>query len=242
LNGPAPARMLVAAVVALLALAPVAAGATARPNREGGTGSDALRKGNRLFRQGDPAAAVDAYLEAGTAAAENDPVLAYNLATALHWTGRLPEAIVWYRRAERGFADDPWLVQNLERAREALAAPRPGPPRALAPLLLHPWMLPALATLTTWLALALVSLRGRHPDRRRRVIALLATAAVLWAGQIALERLGPRPAVLLQPCGTSLPAGSEVWVSPGKNPSSGTWTVHTTDRSVQCPSMAVALL
>ena len=60
------------------------------------------------------------------------------------------------------------------------------------------------------------------------------------------EKTGP-------PCGTrdaessclqstSLPAGSEVWVSPGKDPSVETWTVHADDGSAQCPALAVAVV
>lgn len=239
MSGVTPVRTIAAATIALITLAPAPTHAAPRQSE---ASSAALREGNRLFRQGEPAAAAEAYLEAGADAARSDPVLAYNLATSLHYSGRLPEAVAWYRRAERGFADDPWLVQNLERARAALAAPRQEPPPVLAPLLLHPWALPALAVVAAWLALVLACFPGRRPDRRRRVGALLAGAALLWAGQIALDRLGPRPAVLLQRCGASLPAGSEVWVSPNNTPASGAWTVHAADRSVQCPSAAVAVL
>lgn len=248
MSGRARFRIVAATAVALLGVtlgsrvSTFASDAPDDRDREDRAVAAALREGNRLFRQGDPAAAVDAYLAAGTDRAAGDPVLAYNLATALHRIGRLPEAVAWYRRAGRELSDDPWVTQNLERARAALAAPRSGPPPTLAPLLVHRWMLPAVATATAWIALGLASLPGRRPARRRRVASLLALSALLWAAQLGLDHLGPRPAVLLQPCGASLPAGSEVWVSPGKDPAVGTWTVHGGDGSVQCPSLAVTVL
>lgn len=210
---------------------------------------DAVREGNRRFRRGDPAGAVEAYRRAGDEALRSDPVLAYNLATALHRIDHLPEAVLWYRRARRHLGDDPWVSENLERARAALAAPRPGPPPAVAPFLLHPRMLPACAAVVAWWALAVVA----WPRRRRTGAGtgspggrlapwLLAAAALLWAAQLGLDRLGPQPAVLMEPCGRALPAGSEVWVRPVAGDPGAAWIVHGGNGGARCPAGAVATL
>lgn len=178
----------------------------------------ALRRGNHLYRQGDLEGAADAYRAASD---EGDPLLAYNLATTLHHLGNLPEAVLWYRRAKAGLGPDRWLEENLARARADLAssgARRLGPPRLLTPVLRHSWLLPALAAACAWAGLlaALASSAGRSPRarwRRRGAVALLACGLALWAAELALARLGPRPAVLLGACG-ELPAGSEAWVTP----------------------------
>ena len=132
----------------------------------------ALRAGNRLFRRGDFAGAVEAYRRAAPEALASDPVLAYNLATALHRLGRLPEAVLWYRRAAERLGTDPWLADNLERARASLAAPRLAPPPLLAPVLLHPWLLPGAAAAAAWAALLLQVARG---GRRLRPTSARAT-------------------------------------------------------------------
>lgn len=195
-----------ACFVLALALAPHPARAASPSATEA-----ALREGNRLFRRGELAAAVEAYRR-GTGGGRTDPLLAYNLGTALHRLDRLPEAVLWYRRAQAAGSRDPWLAENLVRARRDLGAPRRGPPALVAPLLRHRWLAPAAAALLAWAALV-AALRA-PPDRRLGVGALLAASLLLWGGGLALRRLGPRPAVLLAPCSRDLPAGSEVWVTP----------------------------
>lgn len=206
--------------------------------------SDPLREGNRLFRRGDPAGAVEAYRAAGPETLRQDPVLAYNLGTALHRLGRLPEAVVWYRRARRLPGHDPWLEDNLERARAALAAPRLPPPPLLRPFLLHPWLLPAAAVLAAWAALILVVRSGREgfPAGPKAALVLLVVGATLWAAQGALDAFGPRPAVLTEPCGRSLPAGSEVWASPDGPGPDAPWTVHGTAEPRRCARQALTPL
>lgn len=180
----------------------------------------ALLEGNRLFRRGELDAAVDVYLRE-VAGGENptrpanaepvDPTLAYNLGTALHRLGRLPEAVLWYRRGQLGAPDDPWLLANLERARRELGAPRPSEPGPLVMLARRPWLLQSTGALAAWLALG-AALGPARPGRARWTAgALLALALVLWTAGPALRRFGPGPAVLLEACG-ELPAGSEVWV------------------------------
>ena len=273
----AAALAAVRALVPPLALGAVLFGGAAglraeEPARRPTDAATALRTGNRLFRQGDAAGAVAAYQRAGEEALTDDPVLAYNLATALQRLGRLPEAVLWYRRAARGLGDDPWLHDNLEQARAALAAPRIGPPPSFALVLLHPWLLPGAAALAAWSALVLQA-RAPRPftgpglrSKRRRTAAagtLLVLGALLWVAHGLLPRIGPRPAVLLAPCGEALPAGSEVWARPAGAPSragtgvvggagtgSGTgqgaaggaeaWRVRGPRGSVLCPEGAVA--
>ncbi len=176
------------------------------------TSREALRRGNRLYRRGDLEGAVAAYR---AAAGHGSPLLAYNLATALHHLGRLPEAVLWYRRAATGLRTDPWIEENLARARAELGARRLGPPRLLAPLLRDPWLLPAVATGCAWAALLVALAGARRRSRRlwRLAGGLLAVGLGLWSGELALSLAGPRPAVVLEACG-ELPAGSEVWVLP----------------------------
>ncbi len=203
-------------------LAPLLAPAVAPPLAAGpAPGGDraALRQGNRSYRQGDLEGAAAAYR---AAADGGGPLLAYNLATTLHHLGRLPEAVLWYRRAELGLGPDPWLDDNLARARADLAgagARRLGPPRLLAPVLRHPWLPGTLAALCAWAALAAAlagaGRRGRRPGHRGSLLwGLLGCGLALWVGTLALAHFGPFPAVLLRSCG-ELPAGSEVWVVPG---------------------------
>lgn len=219
-------------LTATLALLPAAAAQAPDPEA-------ALRAGNRAFRQGDLTGAVETYRRGvgGDPGHAADPVLAYNLGTALHRIGRLPEAVLWYRRAAAAGSPDPWLTDNLERARSDLAAPRPGPSPLLALPLRHPELLPAAAALASWAAL-LVALSG---DGRRRLAAgLLSAGLALYLGGIALSRVGPRPAVLLAPCTEDLPAGSEVWVR-----RRGEGSFHVRDGSgpgAVCPADAVALI
>lgn len=192
----------------------------------------ALREGNRLFRDGELDAAIAAYRRGP---AETTPLLAYNLGTAYHRQGRLPEAVLWYRRAAATGSHDPWLRENLESARDELGAVRLGPGTAAAPLLRRPWLATAGAAVLAWGALAAALFL---PARRRRAgaLALLAAALALWAAGFGAQRLGPREAVLLEPCG-ELPAGSEVWVeaADGKG-----FHVRGEDRT--CPAPAVGLV
>ena len=254
-----------APLLLLLALLSLPSAATAAV--EAGAGSDlpgdpaeagaALREGNRLVRRGALAAAVEAYRSAGPEAVRGDPLLAYNLGTALHRLGELPRAVLWYRRAGRLLGADPWLEENLALARGRLAdrgAVRRPPPRPLGVPAARPWLLPGVAAAVAWAALAL-TLLGLHREHRAEPggallgggCALLALAALLWAVQIGADRFGPRPAVLLAPCGPSLPAGSEVWVR--RRPEGG-FAVHPApglsggagSRRERCPDDAVAFV
>jgi tetratricopeptide (TPR) repeat protein len=196
--------------LALLAPATAAADAAAAARE--------AAEGHRRFLARDFAGAMAAYARAWREAPGN-PTLAYNAGTAAHRAGRLPEAVLWYRRADRaGRAGangrDPWLEDNLALARRALgsqeAAEPPGSERwresgrwiALAGVLLA-WAVPAL--------LAFPHLR--RPGRPGVAGAAALAAAALFAAGLALDSRAPRPGVLLAEC-RGLPAGSEVWVRP----------------------------
>lgn len=206
--------------------------------RDGDTAAlaDALTLGNRLARRGDTDPAIAAYAagwpQVGAARDGADgstaASLAYNLGTTLHRAERLPEALLWYRRAAERTPADPWLRENLELVRAELAAPRHPAPGLAGALAEHPGAVPVLAIALAWLALALHLLRA--PLRRRwrggggwitgaldgawALAALL--ALMVWGAGSLLASHAPRPAILLAPCGEDgqvLPAGSEVWVA-----------------------------
>ena len=222
----------------------------------------ALYEGNRLFRDGQIEAAVAAYLEGYSPRAPH-PTLFYNLGTALHHLDRLPEAILWYRRAARAGdpsglgrrlgegpsrtpgatpglwrAGDPWLAENLWLAR-----------RSLGSQVLRPAGLPGRLDGTTgsarivaiaiaWITLLLVVARAEVPAWT--VAAAAALAISIYGGAAALDRWGPQPAVLLQDCPTAtgeLPAGTEVWVRPG----AGDWRISGSGNRT-CPAGAVELI
>jgi hypothetical protein len=200
---------------------------------------EALRAGNRLFEAGDLEAALEAYAAGwGAASTPSDPLLAYNLGATAHHLGRIPEAVLWYRRAEAAALDDPWLRENLAIARRSLGMPPEGPR--------SPWGLWArggrwlalAGVILAWAALALLLAR-----RRAAPVALL--AGVTFAAGLLLALRGPRAAVLLEDCSAreelpqDLPAGSEVWVTPDGN---GGWRVLGGPRGLRCPGPAVGLV
>lgn len=191
--------------------------------------SEALKIGNRQARNGELEEALRTYLE-GDAAAAPSAVLRYNLGVVHQRLGRLPEAILWYRRAaESGAAGDPWLQGNLATARRTLGVtPRP-PGGWVGVVLNHGEALRWTAIVLAWVAALLLWIdllwRGapwRDVTRRTRLVAWSAvalTAVLLYAAAWAASR-GPRPAVLLEDCG-GLAAGTEVWAVEGD----GGWNV-----------------
>lgn len=218
-------------VLGLLAL--LAPAAIAQPPTDA---ASALREGNRLFRDGRIAEAIDAYTT-GYAPAMSNPTLCYNLGTALHHTGRLPEAILWYRRAAE--AQDPWLTENLLLARRSLGSrilPATGPSAWLGR---HGPNLQIAATVLAWAALFAVAAIPRCPIWAFVGVAGLALA--LFGITAAGERWGPRPAVMLEDCSTpagDLPAGTEVWV---RSAPDGAWRISGVE-GASCPAPAAALV
>ncbi len=196
------------AAVAGLAVAAVAA---VEPPSDPGA---ALGDGNRLFRDGHLEAAVAAYLE-GATPDDPHPTLFYNLGTALHHTGRLPEAILWYRRAAAAGAGDPWLQDNLWLARRGLGSQGLPAGGTWGWLGARAGGLRLAAVAAAWVTLLLVVADRRIPVQAVAAAAL--AAGSLYLGAAAVERWGPQPAVVLEDClgaGGALPAGTEVWVLP----------------------------
>ncbi len=218
-------------ILALAAFAAAAGGQQVDPQA-------ALSDGNRLFRDGRVEAAVDAYLE-GYGEPAPHPTLLYNLGTALHHQGRLPEAILWYRRAAESDAADPWLQENLWLARRGLGSQNLPPGGLLGWPSRHTGALRLAAIALAWLTLLLVVAIPKMPAWTIAAAALL--AASTYGSAAAVERWGPQPAVVLEDCFTGtgeLPAGTEAWVLPATG---GSWLISGAADAV-CPAEAVELV
>jgi tetratricopeptide (TPR) repeat protein len=213
------------AAVFLLLLASLAASADPDP------ADIALSEGNRLFERNEIEAALEAYARGWTGdGSRADGVLAYNAGTCALRLGRLPEALLWYRRAETAIPGDPWLRDNLAHTLQALG----GDSMAESPAWGRPLALVGLAL--AWGALLLVVLARRPSRGLLAVLALLACAA--FAAGMLPGRFGPRAAVLLLPCG-GLPAGSEVRVRPLDG---GDWRIVGERDRLRCPAEGVGLV
>jgi len=197
----------------------------------------ALREGNRLFREGRVEEAYDTYLEGFDAAAPH-PVLSYNLGAAAHRLNRLPEAILWYRRAALVNPGDPWLQENLESARATLGLqPYPAPGLASA-VSRHARTLYYLAALIAWVGAALWMARSR--SRLRPTLTLLAVALTVYGAAVLAGRWTPIAAIVTEECtGRSgdLPAGSEVWIARNTG---GRVEIAAGGLQITCPSEAVS--
>ncbi len=195
-------------VLAVLAGLP----ALAVPGAGGVDPETALDDGNRLFRSGRIEAAVEVYRR-GVSPRSPHPTLVYNLGTALHHLGRLPEAVLWYRRAAG--SEDPWLEENLWLARRRLGSQVLPPVGLLGVLARQVDALRLAAISVAWATLlALITIR-RFPLWGLVASALLAGA--LYGAGAGVERWGPRPAVLVADCISAageFPAGTEAWVRP----------------------------
>ena len=221
----------------------------------------ALYEGNRLFRDDQVEAAVAAYLEGYSPRAPH-PTLFYNLGTALHHLDRLPEAILWYRRAARAGdrssgrrlgegpsptpdatsglwrAGDPWLEENLWLARRSLGSQVLRPAGLPGRLASYTTSARTVAVAIAWITLLLAVARAEIPAWAVAAAAVLAIS--LYGGAAALDRWGPQPAVLLRDCSTSageLPAGTEVWV----RPDAAGWRISGTGYPT-CPPDVVELI
>ena len=202
----------------------------------------ALREGNRRFHAGDLAGAMEAYAAGYDRASGydgSDPLLAYNLGTAAHHLERLPEALLWYRRAA-AHADDPWLRENLELVRDELrAAGARDAGAAWSFWMDHRRELVWAGVLLAWTALPALLL-PRSPRARCAALAAAALAAGLpFAAGLLLGRNGPRAAVLLRNC-AGLRAGSEVRVFPAHPADTRGWRIPGT--GLVCPESAVGLV
>lgn len=200
----------------------------------------ALREGNRRFQEGDLEGAMEAY----AAGYDGDPLLAYNLGTTAQHLERLPEALLWYRRALAAHADHPWLQDNLELVREQLEADGARDETAVAAWSF--WVDHRQQLLWTGIALAWAALPAvllpRSARSRRIALTAVAIAAILpFAAGLLLSWKGPQAAVLLRDCGGPdgrLPAGSEVQVFP--TPNGRAWRIPGS--GLVCPEEAVGLV
>jgi tetratricopeptide (TPR) repeat protein len=194
---------------------------------------NALARGNLLFEKDEVEAALDAYArgwrEGGSKAAG---VLAYNAGTCALRLGRLPEALLWYRRAEAALPGDPWLRENLAFTRHALGEPPEDGPAWERSLVF-------LGVASSWAALLLVVLRRRPPRGLLLLLAFLSCVLFIAgrAGTLPL-RFGPRAAVLLLPC-AGRPAGSELRV---RSLDGGGWRIVGEESGARCPAEAVGLV
>ncbi len=196
----------------------------------------ALNEGNRLFREGQIEAAVMTYIEGYSAAAPH-PTLLYNLGTALHHLDRLPEAILWYRRAAP--SDDPWLEDNLWLARRSLGSQILTTTGTSGWLSRHDHILAVCAIGLSWFVFLLLISRPQTP--RWLLIATATFAVILYGAAMASEQWGPQPAVVLNDCTTpagDLPAGTEAWV---RRTTDDRWIISGVDGAI-CPSEAVELV
>jgi tetratricopeptide (TPR) repeat protein len=196
----------------------------------------ALTEGNRLFREGQLEEALEAY-RGGYSPGLPHPTLLYNLGTTLHHLDRLPEAILWYRRARS--TDDAWLAENLWLARRSLGSQQLPPGGLFGWLGGHTVLLKLVAVLLSWATLVLLLAWSRAPFWLPAGTFVL--AALVYGGALAAERWGPHPAVLLEDCITTageVPAGTEAWVSRGVD---GGWSLSGTHGAV-CPPESVELV
>ena len=214
--------------------------AAARPAAAQSDPLAALAEGNRAVEAGQLDQAALAYRRGYDPAAVH-PTLAYNLGSTLHQLGRLPEAILWYRRAAPAAAAkasaDPWLDDNLLLARRTLGSQSAGHPDFWAALRDQSGLLTGAAVALSWLAATIFLLAPR-----RRGIALAGLAAALAIAAVAWlsHGRGAREAVLMADCATgagSLPAGSELWVV-----AEGSDYRVAGSRDARCPASAVELI
>jgi len=201
----------------------------------------ALAEGNRRFEKDEIESALEAYSRGYAGGGSSaDGVLAYNAGTCALRLGRLPEALLWYRRAEMAAPGDPWVRDNLALTRRALGDPLEENP-AWRLWLENRGSLAAAGVALAWVAVGLLVAAPRFPRGLLAVLALLACSA--FAAGTLVDRFGPRAAVLLAACpapqGGGLPAGSEVWVRPAGK---GGWHVMDDGRNLRCSVAAVGLV
>ncbi len=196
----------------------------------------ALGEGNRLFRDGRLEEAASAYAD-GYQADSAHPTLVYNLGTTLHHLDRLPEAILWYRRA--GDSDDAWLHDNLWLARRTLGSQRLHAGGIDGLLARHNRLLAYAGIVLAWVTLGLFLLGDRLTTWVWIIAAILAITC--YGTSMAANRWASQPAVLMQDCHSEageLPAGTEAWV---RRQADGQWRVAA-DASPLCPPDSVALV
>jgi hypothetical protein len=164
--------------------------------------------------------------------ASRAPVLAYNLGATAHQLGRLPEALLWYRRAAEALPGDLWLRDNLALARRALGPPPAPPPGPWALLAAQRDRLRWAGVGLAWTALPLALLRRRAARGAAAAAGALAVAAFVLGSWLAAA--GPQAAVLVDDCGELAP-GAEIWV----RPADGGFRVLGAPAVLRCAASAV---
>ena len=184
--------------------------------------------GLELFEQG-------LYEEAAAVYAANlDPerpnaTVIYNLATALHHQGELPQAILWYLR---GDGEDPWLQENLFLARRSLGSQRLQLDGLYGVLHRHGKWLGFALIAWIWLS-GLPALLLPKAGARIAIVAALA-GTLTYLSLAGLQLNSPQQVVLLQDCeigAAKLPAGTEAWARPVTEG----WKIHGDSEAI-CPT------
>lgn len=194
---------------------------------------DFFVEGNRLYREGDFAGALESYLRIEEAGFESGPLF-YNIGNAYFKQGDLGAAILYYERARRLMPGDDDLQANLELARGLTVDevnPLPGflPFRAirwwihLLPVRALTWLV-AVTYVTAMVGLALWILwRGTAPGTWAGRLAVASGAVALVFGvNLVVVDLGvgeARRAVVMD-------ESADVQSAPSDDPSLQVFTVH----------------
>ena len=144
---------------------------------------------NKLYEEGKYRDAADAYGRI-TADGTLSPALLFNLGNAQFKSGRVGEAIVAYRQAERLAPRDPDLRANLQFARRQVTGPTLHPnwlERQIEALTLNEWTLLAMVPVWAWFALMIAARLkpALKPSLRGSTLAL-GVASLLAGGALIL--------------------------------------------------------
>jgi tetratricopeptide (TPR) repeat protein len=168
--------------------------------------TSAFDQANKLYEQGKYSEAASAYkklIDAGNVSAP----LYFNLGNALFRSGRMGEAIVGYRLAERLAPRDPDIKANLRFARDSIQSGA-GPRRTRWSNLVNVLTLDELALIAvgaTWLWMMLLTFRQLRPALLSTLSGYTATAGgvslvlVAWLGLATYVHLKSGAAVVIVP-------------------------------------------
>jgi tetratricopeptide (TPR) repeat protein len=168
--------------------------------------ASAFDQANKLYEQGKYSEAVPAFkklVEAGSISAP----LYFNLGNALFKSGRMGEAIVSYRLAERLAPRDPDIKANLRFARDTIQSGAGGRRNRWSNLV-NVLTLDELALITVgavWIWMTLLMFRQLRPSLLNALSGYTATAGVVslllgaWLGLAAYMHLKSEAAVVVVP-------------------------------------------
>lgn len=186
-------RMLWPVISALCMGATFAGDATAQ--------DELFLEGNRLYQQGDFAAALDAYLAVEGSGFESGP-LSYNIGNAYFKTGDLGRSILYYERAVRLLPADEDVAENLALARSLTIDEVEPLPRFWLLQVWDWWVRLLPGTALAWLVAISYSIAGgasmavvlgRSPSARRiarRVVLVNGAITVVFGLNLAIRDLG----------------------------------------------------